>query len=210
MPQQLPFFPLNVVVYPSETLSLHIFEPRYQQLIKDCQEQEMLFGIPVYVDEQVGEFGTVVQITEIVNQYSDGRMDIKTKGKNIFKVLDFQNPLGNKLYSGGDVSLIEVEDDATSTEKILLTEKAMELYELLHVTVDVSYDTPFLSYKIAHKLGLSLKHEYYLLQLTKESERISYLIDHLTRTIPVLRDAESTKQRIHLNGHFRNYDPLTF
>lgn len=210
MSQQIPFFPLNLVAYPSESLSLHIFEPRYQQLIQDCQAKNINFGIPVYIDDTIGQFGTEVQITEIVNQYADGRMDIKTKGMRIFEVLDFQNPLGDKLYAGGEVSFLSTEDDANAAEKMLLAEKALELYELLQVNVEVSYHTPFLSYQIAHKLGLSVKQEYYLLQLDKETDRINYLLDHLTRTIPVLRETERTKNIIHMNGHFKNFDPLTF
>ena len=210
MTQLLPFFPLNIVVYPFESLSLHIFEPRYQQLIKDCQEQDVSFGIPVYLDKKVGDYGTEVKVTEIVNVYSDGRMDIKTKGLQLFKVLNFQNPLKGKLYAGGDVEFVDVEDDASASDKILLAEKAQELYNILNVDVDLTFDAAYLSYKVAHKLGLNLQQEYSLLQLTKESNRIDYLIDHLTRTIPVLREAEKTKKRIHMNGHFRNFDPLKF
>jgi ATP-dependent Lon protease len=50
MPRLLPLFPLNLVVFPHEKLNLHIFEPRYRQLVRDCLEQNLTFGIPPFLD----------------------------------------------------------------------------------------------------------------------------------------------------------------
>jgi len=210
MAQKLPLFPLNLVVFPGESLSLHIFEPRYRQLIHDCQEDDLSFGIPTYLDKKVGQYGTEVSLVEIVNAYSDGRMDIRAKGQRVFKVLDFENPMEGKLYAGGEVEFMETEDDANASEKILLVEKARELYDILNVEVTLTYEMSFISYKVAHKIGLSMQQEYSLLQLTKESERIRFILDHLTRSIPILREAENTKRKVQMNGHFRNFDPLNF
>ncbi|MGB0525721.1 MAG: LON peptidase substrate-binding domain-containing protein [Flammeovirgaceae bacterium] len=210
MATKLPFFPLKNVVFPYESLNLHVFEPRYRQLIHDCETTGIRFGIPAYIDDKIGDFGTEIQLQEIVNAYSDGRLDIKTKGTRLFKVLNVENPMGGKLYAGGEVEFIDIVDDATESEKILVIEKAMELYKILGVRVEISYDTKFLSYKIGHKVGFNFRQEYAMLQMHTESERIRFMTDHLSRSIPVLRDAEKTKKKIQMNGHFKNFDPLDF
>ena len=65
----IPIFPLDIVVYPGEDLNLHIFEPRYRQLIADSLENKKPFGIPVVINNEVKEYGTLVQLTEIVKTY---------------------------------------------------------------------------------------------------------------------------------------------
>jgi Lon protease-like protein len=82
-----PIFPLGIVVYPGEALNLHIFEPRYKQLINECFTQKKPFGIPVVLDKQMQEFGTLVEIESIAKQYEGGEMDIHTRGTKVFRML---------------------------------------------------------------------------------------------------------------------------
>ena len=57
----LPMFPLEMVAYQGELLSLHIFEERYQQLLKDCEESNITFGIPTYINNTLS-YGTEMQV----------------------------------------------------------------------------------------------------------------------------------------------------
>ena len=77
----IPIFPLGIVVYPGENVNLHIFEPRYKQLIKECSENKKSFGIPAVLDNRLQERGTLVSVTEVSKVYDNGEMDIKTKGE---------------------------------------------------------------------------------------------------------------------------------
>src|SRR6478672_9177821 len=95
----IPIFPLAIVVYPGEELNLHIFEPRYKQLIRECFEAKKPFGIPSVINNEVAERGTVVEVTEISKTYDDGKMDIKTRGLTIFKILEIVKEIPDKLYS---------------------------------------------------------------------------------------------------------------
>ena len=212
MDTMIPLFPLSLVVYPGEDLNLHVFEPRYRQLIQECVEDEKTFGIPAFIDGKLPGYGTEVHITTLYKQYEDGRMDVKTKGLRVFKLLDFQNPVAGKLYAGGQVQWLESPDDApTGTYLAQLTSRLVRLYDLLQIETD--YDpalSPLFSYKIAHKVGLSIEQEYELLTLPTEDERQQFLIRHLDKVIPVVADMERTKDRIKQNGHFKNLDPLTF
>ena len=76
----VPIFPLAIVVYPGEQLNLHIFEPRYKQLITECFAEAKPFGIPTVLNNAVSEIGTLVQVSEIVKIYEDGKMDVRTEG----------------------------------------------------------------------------------------------------------------------------------
>ncbi|HNJ28652.1 MAG TPA: LON peptidase substrate-binding domain-containing protein, partial [Ferruginibacter sp.] len=81
----IPIFPLGIVVYPGEQLNLHIFEPRYRQLISECQAGGKPFGIPSVINDRICEMGTLVRIREISEVYEDGKMDIKTEGLQVFR-----------------------------------------------------------------------------------------------------------------------------
>jgi hypothetical protein len=206
----LPLFPLNLVVFPQEELNLHIFEPRYKQLVNDCINQKSTFGIPVFLENKIQEIGVEVQITALVNRYPDGRMDIKTRGERIFRLKSFFNPMLGKMHAGGEVEFLESEEDSDMLQRLLFIEAVSQLYEILNVKAELKSDVPFLSYQYAHKVGLSLKQEYELLTLLTESERIEYLTEHLRKSIPIVREMERTKQVIRMNGHFKNLDPLKF
>ncbi|MEQ8580158.1 MAG: LON peptidase substrate-binding domain-containing protein [Marinoscillum sp.] len=209
MVKDIPLFPLNLVVFPGEELSLHIFEPRYKQLINDCLLTKTTFGIPSYVETRI-EYGTEVKIVEVSRLYEDGRMDIKTAGLRVFKVLDFQNPWDTKQYAGGPVELVEGIDDADSAKALKITELCKELFAWLHMEEEISLGESAVMYDVIHKIGMKPEEEYQLLKMKSESERQSYVINHLEHLIPALERAEKAKEKIRMNGHFKHFDPLKF
>ena len=207
----LPLFPLNLVVFPQESLNLHIFEPRYRQLISECVSSKSTFGIPAFIGGKMQQYGTEVSILEVENLYEDGRMDIKTQGICTFEILSFENPIKNKLYSGGEISRKTLDkDSANSVLRQEIIQKINELYALMHQRATFNWNSEVLSFEVAHKIGLSLEQEYKLLCIEQEQERQNYLFEHLNRILPVVREMERTKERIQMNGHFKNLDPLTF
>ena len=211
MEKYLPLFPLKLVVYPAEKLNLHIFEPRYKQLVNDCYASSTTFGICSFFDGKVADLGTEMLIMEIEKIYPDGSMDIRCKGVGIFQLLSFQNPAPNKLYAGGVALPIPNDWEEETDTRTALIEAVYKLYSLAQILfeIDVNNATP-LSYQLAHKVGLSLQQEYELLNLVFEAERQKYLLLHLRATIPIVEEIERTKARIKLNGHFKNLDPLQF
>ncbi|MCS7017794.1 MAG: LON peptidase substrate-binding domain-containing protein [Cytophagales bacterium] len=206
----LPFFPLNIVVYPYEMLNLHIFEPRYRQLIGDCLANNSTFGIPVYLNNAIQPIGTEVRIVELARKYADGTMDIRVEGWRIFSIQDFFQPMPGKLHAGGKVSFLPTEDDSDIVAKARLIAQIDELYQYMKLKHEFSTDMPFLSYKVAHRIGLSLAQQYQVLCLLLESERIDYISDCLAQIIPVVVETERLRELIRMNGHFRRFDPLSF
>ncbi len=205
----LPFFPLNLVAFPGEKLNLHIFEERYRQLINECLEEEKTFGIPTFLDDRLPGCGTEMRVIALHERHPDGSMDISTEGIRVFRIETFENPVVDKLYAGGEITILPEETDLIRPLP-QLAELLEKLYSL--ITTPVAYDVeqkPF-SFQVAHKVGLSLNDEYELLTLRRESARQQFLIYHLQKVIPVVTEMEQTKSRIRMNGHFRNLDPLNF
>lgn len=206
----IPIFPLEIVVYPGENLNLHIFEPRYRQLIADSLESKKPFGIPVVINNEVKEYGTLVQLTEIVSTYESGEMDIRTEGIKVFRVLEIIKSIPEKLYSGAIVSYPENEENAGNRKVMEQVNIGLkELHRLLNVSKE--YKKPedqLISYDIAHHAGLSIEEEYELLGLMKEVQRQEYLKRHLNKVVPMLNEMESLKEKVKLNGHFRNLSPF--
>jgi Lon protease-like protein len=201
----IPIFPLGIVVYPGEELNLHIFEPRYKQLIKECFEQKKSFGIPAVIENKLQENGTLVEITELSKLHDNGEMDIKTQGVQVFRILELIKEIPEKLYSGAIVSYPPTHE----LGKPELMRKVMKGIHDLHVLLKVNKefkkpDEEMRCYDIAHHIGLSLKQEYELLSLFDERQRQEYLKRHLAKVIPTVAVMEQLKEKIKLNGHFKD------
>lgn len=201
----IPIFPLGIVVYPGENLNLHIFEPRYKQLITECQEQKKPFGIPTVIDNKMQDIGSLVTITEISKVEENGEMDIKTNGEKVFRILEIIKEVPDKLYSGAIVNY----PDTYEQGNIELMRKVMagirDLHKLLKVVKEFKKpDEEIKCYEVAHHVGLSLEEEYELLGLLDERQRQEYLKRHLTKVIPMVAGMEQLKEKIKLNGHFKN------
>jgi len=206
---KLPLFPLQSIFFPGETVPLHIFEERYKDLIRDCREEAITFGIPVYINNSV-HYGTEVQLVEIVNTYEGGEMDVTCVARQVFRILSFDNEMDGKSYAGGVIKFLDNINDGDLRLKREVLDKLHELYDLMAVPFTPLPIEKFNSYVLAHKMGLSFEQEYQLLQMPKESGRLNFIKAHLLATITVLSEVDRTKKTIEMNGDFKNFDPLDF
>lgn len=208
----IPIFPLGIVVYPGESLNLHIFEPRYKQLVTECFAEKKMFGIPTVLNNQLNEMGTLVEIKEITNTYDNGEMDIKTEGRKVFRVLEVIKQVPDKLYSGAIVNYPDNDEEAGSRDMMgKLVKSIRELHTKLKVKKEFpKADDALKSYDIAHHAGLSLEEEYDLLGLLQEIQRQEYLKRHLAKVLPVMAEMDQLKEKIKLNGHFKNLSSMDF
>ena len=207
----IPIFPLGIVVYPGESLNLHIFEPRYKQLITECYAQNKLFGIPAVINQKLQDYGTLIHITEVTKIYDDGEMDIKTKGSQVFRILEVIKEIPEKMYSGAIVNYPNNHEHGNPEIMRRLLNSIRELHRLLNVKKDFDKtDEAIKVYDIAHHVGLSLEEEYELLHLMDERQRQEYIKRHLTKVIPLVAEMEHLKDRIKQNGHFKNLSGLGF
>jgi hypothetical protein len=204
----IPFFPLKLVAFPGESLNLHIFEPRYRQLIADVEQGQHTFGVCTFLNQLTG-YGTELRLEQVFKRHEDGRLDIKTLGLRTFKILSFDNPMPGKLYAGGEIEYLTENPVCTKSEQLEYVFYLKEILFLLNYHVEFDPLT-VTSFSFAHKIGLKLEEEFELLKLESESERIEFLIKHFKRLIPVIKAIESAKEKIKLNGHFKHLDPLNF
>ncbi|MBS1654823.1 MAG: LON peptidase substrate-binding domain-containing protein, partial [Bacteroidetes bacterium] len=192
-------------VYPGENLNLHIFEPRYKQLINECFTEKKPFGIPTVINNHVQDYGSLVEITEISAVDEKGEMDIKTKGSMVFRILEVIKEIPDKLYSGAIVNYPDNLEQGNPDVMRKVMSSIRELHRLLNVSKEFKKaDDEMKTYDVAHHIGMSLEEEYELLGLMNERQRQEYLKRHLAKAIPMVAQMEQLKEKIKLNGHFKN------
>ena len=132
-PERIPLFPLNVVLLPGAELPLHIFEPRYREMVKNCLEEESEFGMLLALPYGVARVGCTAEILEVAKRYEDGRMDILTIGRAKFRVVELfpENPL-----TEGQVDYLE---DREAPGNPRVTRELVELFEACHTLIFDDY-----------------------------------------------------------------------
>ena len=179
----LPLFPLGVVAFPGELVLLHIFEPRYKQLITESAEHGINFGIVTIVRGGASSVGTEMQLERILQTHDNGNMDVATRGMRVFRLQSFQRDVEGKLYSGGQVSYTR-NDPSFDPE---LQGALVQLYNRMKYRAGSreAMATPYpenLSFIIGHDVGLTRAQELQLLTMAVEGDRQAYLFQHLVQT----------------------------
>ncbi len=203
----LPLFPLQLVAFPNEDLNLHVFEPRYRQLVRECNENNMTFGIPAFIDGRVQEYGTEMKLVKIEKEYTDGKMDVRTKGVDIFITEEFFSRAPNKLYAGATIRRVtnDYEGDIITSQKIISHIEA--LYRAMNINKPIPDVAAFSTYDVAHHVGLSISQEYELLKIPSEKDRQMYMLEHLEQLVPMVKEMEALRKKIQMNGHFKDIIP---
>jgi ATP-dependent Lon protease len=204
-PERIPLFPLNVVLLPGADLPLHIFEPRYRQMVGQCLDEKSEFGMLLALPKGVVHVGCTAEIIEVVKRYNDGRMDILTVGRAPFRVVNLFNE--NPLLEG-EVDYLE-ESETPSNPHV--RRELVELYEACHTLVFGDYPKNLescarenLSYVVAGTLPMDLLWKQQILELRSEADREERLVTYLREWAPHLQKTEVMRQRAGGNGHGLN------
>jgi Lon protease-like protein len=200
-PERIPLFPLNVVLFPGANLPLHIFEPRYREMVKACLQEKSEFGMLLSMPNGVARVGCTAEIVEVVKRYPDGRMDILTVGRAPFRVVDLFSD--NPLLEGHVDYLEDREVSANPSVQRAL----VELYEACHTLIYDDYPknlqgtpTDELSFLVAGTLPMDLLWKQQILELRSESDRQERLVAYLREWAPHLQKSEAMRQRAGGNG----------
>jgi ATP-dependent Lon protease len=204
-PDRIPLFPLNVVLFPGEQLPLHIFEPRYRRMVRECLDSKSPFGMLLALPDGVVRVGCTAEILEVIKGYEDGRMDIITVGRDPFRVVELFS--GDPLLEG-HVDYLEDTDSATQPQSI---KPLVELYETCHTLLFSGIPRDFdsvppdqLAFTIAAALPIDLLWKQQLLELRSESERQHRLSTYLRDWAPHLQKVETLRHRAGSNGQGLN------
>ncbi|MGA2096127.1 MAG: LON peptidase substrate-binding domain-containing protein [Candidatus Acidiferrum sp.] len=204
-PDRIPLFPLNVVLLPGADLPLHIFEPRYLDMVNHCLKEKSVFGMLLALPKGVARVGCTAEILEVVKREEDDTLDILAVGRSPFRVLELysENPLAE-----GDVDYLE---DREVPPSAALQRELTELYETCHTLIFEDYpknaegeQQTQLSYIVAAALPMDLLWKQQILELRTEFDRQERLVAYLREWAPHLQRKGVMRQRAGGNGHGLN------
>jgi Lon protease-like protein len=198
----LPLFPLDVVLLPGIPLPLHIFEPRYKEMMGECLANNAPFGVVRALEEGVAEIGCTAEIVTVTKEYPDGRMDLVAEGRKRFEVLALNH---DRSFLQAEVLLVPDEPVVSSEDdKARAIQVHLEILSLAGAVQDLSAaDQNALSFYLAGSLPLDLDFKQKLLGMRSEGERIQAVAAYLEAILPNLRRASRARQKAGGNGHAR-------
>lgn len=211
MTSKFALFPLQLVVFPGEQLNLHIFEPRYRQLIEDADATGRTWLVPTIIEGEMRPTATEVTLSEIAMRYPTGEYDVRTKAGSVYFLDDFWETLPGKLYPGGIASELDIDLDENPSMNEEIIGLAVRIYQKLKVKKKVrSVEEGFTTFDIGHYVGLTLEQEYQMLTKRSAYPRQKFLLDHLSSILPDVERNTHIRERAELNGHFKELVPPNF
>jgi Lon protease-like protein len=186
----LPIFPLDLVLLPGVPLPLHIFEPRYREMIAECLERKKPFGVVRASSDGVADIGCTAEIMSVTKKYDDGRMDILTRGVERFEVIHVNN---DRSFLQAEISVVQDEDEPRKPRAQLVTQ-AVRLHAEIAKLAGAEPSGPDehagkLSFLLAGSLPLDLDFKQNLLSTLSEAKRLEAVIGYLEAVLPGLRRA---------------------
>ncbi len=196
----LPLFPLELVLLPGTPLPLHIFEPRYKEMIRECLATDAPFGVVRALEEGIAEIGCTAEIISVTKEYPDGRLDLVCEGRKRFEVLEINR---DRLFLQADVLMVPDEPGAAAQdERAKAVQLHLEILSLAGAVQDLSAaDQNALSFYLAGSLPLDLDFKQQLLGMRSEAQRIQAVSTYLEGILPKLRRASRAREKAGGNGH---------
>jgi Lon protease-like protein len=184
----VPIFPLDLVLFPGVLLPLHVFEPRYKEMISECLDEKKPFGIVRASSDGIAEVGCTAEIVSVTKKYDDGRMDIVTRGVERFEVLQVNQ---DRSFLQAEIAIVDDEPGSPSSDT--LKEAAQLRSEILKLagTNNEQGDESGanLSFALAGSLPLDLDFKQKLLATLSEAKRLEAVVGYLQAVLPGLRRA---------------------
>ncbi|MDX1419234.1 MAG: LON peptidase substrate-binding domain-containing protein [Rubricoccaceae bacterium] len=209
LPERLPIFPLGIVLYPGEPVPLHIFEPRYREMVRVCQEDDLPFGIVHVSEEALAEVGCTARIRRVLNHYDDGRLDIVALGEQRFRIVEI---FRDRVYLSAEVEPFGPERlervDASARERVIT--QHMKLLEMAGETIRpaVYEQARWVSFVVAQNAGLEIEQKQQLLEMQSENDRVAYLIQHFSDLLQRVARAKRLRALSQGDGHATGWPEL--
>ena len=195
----LALFPLDVVLFPGAPLPLHIFEPRYKEMITECLEQKKPFGMVRAQENALAEIGCTAVILNVIRKYDDGRLDIAAEGKQRFEIVQLNQ---ERSFLQAEVIFFDDEPGSPQTADCDTAAKLHEeLFTILGQETQVERSHPLISFRLAHELPVDLDFKQTLLEMKSETQRVETLIEYYRATIPKVEKTLRARERASGNGH---------
>jgi Lon protease-like protein len=196
---EIGLFPLNLVLLPGEQAPLHIFEPRYQELIGECLEENEEFGLVLADEEGIREVGTRAGVIEVLERFDDGRLNIVIEGRERFRLVEVTE---GRSFAIAEV--VEVDDDGeTPTEEEV--EQCLAAYDRVVKAAEadleeLDFDADSIAFQIAARVDFGTEIKQGLLELRSERERVLRLAPMLNQAADAVRRDREIRDRASGNG----------
>ena len=198
---EIGLFPLGLVLLPTERVPLHIFEPRYRELIGECLDQEEPFGLVFADDDGLRRVGTLASVVEVTDRFDDGRLNVVVEGGDRFRLVELTE--GRSFHTGTIEPLGDLENDPPSAEEVeRATAVFSRLVQLTGAEVeppDVESEQPSFSIAARFELAPDLKLE--LLEETSERQRLVRLCEILESAAASVERQREIGELAQTNGH---------
>lgn len=214
--KQLPLFPLPIVLLPNELLPLHIFEPRYRQMLKDIELRRNIFGLTYFDGEgsiddkpEIGSVGCAAEVRESHLQ-PDGRSNILTTGLVRYRLVNYLDE-GTPYYLGEVEFFEDKNEDAAA-----LTPLADEVYELFERVARAAFklsggrgeypevpkaEPEALSFLVTAAFNLENPLKYKFLEMNSTSKRLTKLRGILKKAVGKMEESADMHKLVQSNGH---------
>jgi Lon protease-like protein len=196
--EEIGLFPLPLVLVPGEQAPLHVFEPRYKELIGECLDRGRSFGLVLSDDEGMRDVGTEATVVEVLEQFDDGRLNVVVEGKNRFKLLELTE---GRTYATAEVDPIEDEADEPTNEE---RERCLAAYDRVVEAAAAELDEldrgDDLSFQIVARIDLGTEVKQGLLETRSERERVLRLAELLDGAAEAVAREREVRDRASGNG----------
>jgi hypothetical protein len=189
----IPMFPLSILPLPGEMVPLHIFEPRYKQLLLDAETDDISFGIFFNHTINDEKIGSLMKLESVIKRYPTGEVDIIVKCQDVFSMDKLYRTFKSKMYPGGDVQLWEI--DFNEVGDVRLAELFLEYLTKRNIT---RQQKAFSIYSIAQELNMEI-HDRYSFLTSDPAARINFLLQRINYQLQLLQHEERSKDVFHLN-----------
>ena len=188
------------MLLPGTPLPLHIFEPRYKEMMGECIANDAPFGVIRAVEEGIAEVGCTAEIVTVTKEYPDGRMDLIAEGRNRFEVIELNQ---ERSFLRAEVLLMPDEpESAVEDQRLRAIQLHLEIMSLAGAVQDLSAaDQTQLSFFLAGSLPLDLDFKQKLLGIRSEAQRIQLVAEYLEGIVPKLKRVARTREKAGGNGH---------
>ena len=204
---ELGLFPLPLVLVPTERIPLHVFEPRYKELIAECIESDAEFGLVLAAgDGAVHEIGTRARVVEVLEELEDGRLNIVVEGGDRFRLLELTS--GRSFATALAEDVVDDDDGAEDEDEHRALELFRGLVETAEAEVDVpESDAPALDFQLAARVDFGVEAKQELLAMTSPRARMKRLVTLLETALEALRRERQLQTRAGGNGKVSPLDP---
>jgi len=189
----IPMFPLSIFPLPGEMVPLHIFEPRYRQLLKDAETKDITFGIFYNHVSNTTQLGSLVKLESVIKRYKTGESDIIVKCLDLFTLNKMFRTYKDKLYPGGEVVYWNLDRSKHMSSAL------KGYFEQYHKWLKITNTEKVISlYDVANELSLGFEERLKFVKLPSEKQE-SFLINQIKYQIYLMKETEKSKDIFHLN-----------